>query len=326
MRSTIRSSVLLLCLLALSSPALAAEDDRTDQLTLIREAEAAEKAQRYGEALEKFERARALAPQSRLARRASDRARYLRARNQEGFGPLAELETLRRTPKPTPDQVRRLETRIPTFPPGKVRREARALVAETYLGRLELFPDAIRAHEAWLEEPDIDDAEFLRATNGLAISRARVGDVSGSLEALRKHGLGTSAEASYLELLLVRRWARPLGYALVTVFLLLAFFTSRERSFRNALSPLNLIGIAWVLGVPLVMAWIHRPETWRTFAYLAPAAAGIVLVAGLCAGERPPRVRLLVGVSAVFAHVAVAYLAADSSGALLGWLIARRLA
>lgn len=332
MRSTTRSSVrfvwlgLFLCTLVVSSPALAAEADRSDQLTLIREAEAAEKQQRYAEALDKLERAVKLAPQSRLARRATDRARYLRTRNAEGFGPLAELEKVRRQAKPSVEDVKQLEGRISAFPPGKVRREARALVAETYLGRLELYPDAIRAHEAWLDEPDLDEAEFLRATNGLAISRARVGDVSGSLEALREHGLGKSAEASYLELVLVRRWARPLGYTLVAAFVILAFVTARRRSLSNALSLEKLVAISWILGVPLLMAWLHRPETWRTFSYLVPAAVGIVLVGSICASERAPRIRLLVAVLAVLAQVAVAYLAMDSSGALLGWLISRRLA
>lgn len=334
MRSTTRSSVrfarlcfgVVLSWLVISEPARAAEDVSQAQIALIREAESAEKEQRYADALGKLERAAALAPQSRLARRANDRARYLRTRNAEGFGPLAELERVRKLRKPTADDVKQLEARIPTFPPGKVRHEARALVAETYLGRLELFPDAIRAHEAWLEEPDLDDAEFLRATNGLAISRARVGDVSGSLDALREHGLGKSAEASYLELRLVRRWARPLGYALVAAFVILAFASARRRSLYNAVSLEKTLAIAWILGVPLLMAWLHRPETWRTFSYLVPAALGIVLVGSVCASERTLRARILVGAFAVLAQIAVAYLALDSSGALLGWLISRRLA
>lgn len=329
MRSTTRSKafatiVFAFCLVTSVTRSVVAAGET--QLELIRSAEESERNFEFRAALDGFHRAEALAPRNRLARRAQDRARYLEARSEGDFVPLTAFERLRRNPRPSLADVAELERACPGFPAGRVRREARALVAETYLGRLEAYADAVRAHDAWLDEPGLDDAEFLRASNGLALSRARLGDVHGSLDVLRAHGLGKSAEATFLELALVRRWARPLAYGSVILFALFAFVTRKRHSLSGAVTPGRLFAVVWVIGIPLLMAKLHRPETWRTFSYLAPAATLVLLVAALCAGARSERQKWALATLGVLAQVAVAYLALDASGALLGWLVARRLA
>ncbi len=272
-----------------------AEPGKT-QVSALRAGEHAETELRFVDALADFRRAVALGPTSRLARRAQARVEYLEARSEGNFAPLTELERTRRISKPSAEDLRALEQKIPSFPPGRVRREARALVADGYLQRLELYPDALRAHQAWLDEPGLDNAEWLRASNGLALARARLGDLHGSLETLRAHGLGKSAEASYLELALVRRWARPLAIVLVLGFVLLAVGTRSRSPLRAALSPARVVAALWVLGIPLGLAYLHRPETWRTFALLVPGAAGLVLVASLSAGNRTPRIARILSI------------------------------
>lgn len=294
-------------------------------------AEQAERELSFPLALAAYESAERAAPGNRAARRARARIDFLRARSEGEFVPLTELERVRRAGHADPVRLAELEQRASAFPPGRVRREARALVADSYL-RLDRLGDAARAHRAWLEEPELDDAEWLRASNGLALCRARLGDLEGSLETLRARGLGASAEATFVELALLRRWARPVALGWVSAFLIAALVLGRARcwsraSLARAFSPARCLVAAWALGVPLLLAALHRPETWRLMQLLVPAQLGVLMLAaaagsGLPSGAR--RQRAALGIVAVAAHVAIAYLAFDTSEALLGWLVAAR--
>jgi hypothetical protein len=112
----------------------------------------------------------------------------------------------------------------------------------------------------------------------------------------------------------------------VLAFVILAFITAPDRSVSHLMTPGHALIAFWLLGVPLLLAYFHRPETWRTFVYLVPLQAFVLVVAAVSGGKRARGSAIAVGSLGVLAQLAVAYLAVDASGALLGWLVMRRLA
>ena len=304
---------------------LAAGARAETQSQALRRAEQAERAFDFDGALSAYTEALALAPHSRLSRRAAQRIAYLKDRSEGDFRPLVAFEKQRRVREPNAAQLEAFERQVNGFPAGRVRRESRALIADTFLLRLEQPERAVSAYEAWLAEPGLDDADWMRATNGLAIARARLGDLSGSLDTLKKAGLGARTEATYVELALVRRWARPASFLILGAFVVLGLIFGARKNLLSGLSPLSLFAVAWTAGLPLVIAARHRPETWRTMLFLAPGTALVTLLALLIGPglERSSQRRVLV-VLGVLSHVAVVYLALDHSEALLGLVMSFR--
>jgi hypothetical protein len=92
----------------------------------------------------------AAAPESEWAQRAADRIAWLKARSEGDFGPLARLERVRRSPAlaSDPAALEALARDAASFPPGQVRTEARMLVAEAWLGRLQGPPYRPHTEEA----------------------------------------------------------------------------------------------------------------------------------------------------------------------------------
>jgi hypothetical protein len=92
----------------------------------------------FGAALEKDRAAVAALPEGAWARRAQSRVEWLDARSEGDFAPLAALERVRRDPEAADDPavIAALAERATQFPAGRVRVEARMLVAEAWLGRL----------------------------------------------------------------------------------------------------------------------------------------------------------------------------------------------
>lgn len=98
------------------------------------------------------------ARESRWAVRASDRIDWLRARSENGFGPLRRLESVRHDPalSSDPATLESLAHEADGFPPGMVRVEARLLVADAWLGRLHRTDDAIAILRLVAAETKID--------------------------------------------------------------------------------------------------------------------------------------------------------------------------
>jgi len=320
---------LLLAVWAVFGPVSVARASSDDARRALAAAEEAERDLDFSAAAAAWERLARLDPRGRLGRRASARLEWLRARKSGDYRALSDIERIRRTPHVSPEALAALEARIPSIDNAVLRREALALVADSYL-RADRPLDAIRAHEAWLAEPGLSDADWLRAANGLALARSRLGDLGGALETLRRRGLGRRTEAVALRLHLLARVLRPIGLALVAAFVLLALIVGLSRrparqGLASAFSPRRVLAAAWVLGVPLLLASQHRPETWRTLVLLVPGALIVLAVAALAGPglqNASARRRVLLAVLAVLAQVSVAYLALDESGALLGWVLA----
>lgn len=145
-----------------------------------------ENAGAFGAAIDEDRAAIDAAPESAWARRAQDRIEWLRARSEGDFVPLAALERVRRDPEAAdnPAVIAALADEASRFPPGRVRVEARMLVAEAWLGRLhrpDLALAPLRLVEsdpdsdpltARLAEREIVDAEMARGALGEARQEA----------------------------------------------------------------------------------------------------------------------------------------------------------
>ena len=130
----------------------------------------------FGAAIEEDRAAIAAVPEGAWAGRAQDRIEWLTARSEGDFAPLAALERVRRDPDAADDPavIAALADEASRFPPGRVRVEARMLVAEAWLGRLhrpDLALAPLRLVEsdpasdvltARLAEREIVDAEIAR--------------------------------------------------------------------------------------------------------------------------------------------------------------------
>ncbi len=306
------------------------------QAELIRHAEQAEREERVEDAMRLYRQAVDAAPQARLARRARTRLDWLDKRSQGGAGPLAALMRMQQLGpgQLTIARLRAFEQQVDGFPPGQVRRESRQLIAEAWFHRLHRPLDAVRAYQKWLAEPGLDSADWQTATLGLALSRAKLGDVQASLDGLRRAGLGKKAETSFLEVEQVAHWACPLSFGLIGAFVALSLGLGGWRGLSpsrlaQALSPARLGIGSFAYSLPIVLAKMHRPETWRAMLLLAPASAGLLLLAsvagiGLDAAESRPPLRRLVLALGVASQIAVGFLAFYYSRTLLGMLVSMK--
>ncbi len=315
----------------------AAEPSAVDrQAELIRKAEQAEREQRVEDAIQLYKQALAAAPGARLARRARTRLSWLEKRSRGGAAPLALLMRMQDLApgQLTVERLRAFEKQVDSFPPGQVRRESRQLIAEAWFHRLHRPLDAVHAYQKWLAEPGLDNAEWQAATMGLALARAKLGDVKASIDALRRAGLGKKAETSFLEMESVASWACPLSFGLIGAFVALSLGLGGWRGLspsrlKQALS-IERLGIgAFAYSLPVILAKLHRPQTWRAMLLLAPASAGLMLVAsiagiGLDATRERPRLRRALVVLGVLSQFAVGFLAFYYSRTLLGMLVSMK--
>lgn len=320
-----------------SSRVGAAEPSGADrQADLIRQAERAEREERVDNAIRLYGQAIEAAPHARLARRARARIEWLGERSRGGAGPLAALMRMQQLApgQLTVERLRAFEKEVDGFPPGRVRRESRQLVAEAWFHRLYRPLDAIHAYQKWLAEPGLDRADWQTATMGLALARAKLGDLHASIDALRRAGLGKKAETSFLEVERVARWACPLSFALIAAFVALSLGLGGWRGLspsrlKQALSPGRLGVGAFAYALPVVLAKLHRPQTWRAMLLLAPASAGLLLLAsvmgtGLDAARDRPGLRRLIVALGLLSQIAVGFLALYYSRTLLGMLVSMR--
>jgi hypothetical protein len=132
---------------------MAAGDETTGESAaeaMYRLGQADEEAGAFAQALMHDRASVAAAPESAWAQRAADRIEWLSAHAEGGFAPLARLEQVRRSPAlaSDPAAIDALARDADAFPPGRVRVEARMLVAEAWLGRMSVAAEAARMTEA----------------------------------------------------------------------------------------------------------------------------------------------------------------------------------
>jgi hypothetical protein len=141
----------------------------------------------FPRALEAYRASVARDPSSRYAARALARAEELAAHGEGDFVPLRRLERVRRDPRVAndPRELEGLEREAQTFPPGRVRAEARFLVGEAWLGRMDRPRDALRVFRLLATDPHADPD--LRDIAGARMLDARriLGEAAEAVEDLR---------------------------------------------------------------------------------------------------------------------------------------------
>jgi hypothetical protein len=330
-RRHVRAALVIAALAAglAASPraARAADGAQADLLATARDAE--DRADPRA-AVDLYRRAAEAAPGSRLSRKAEARLDWLHARAEGDYGPLAELLRARRLAPPdrTPEAMARLVEAARAFPEGRVRREALALAADTYLS-LERPREALDAYRAWGASPGVDGAERQLAESGTALALARLGQLGLSIDRLEAADLASRPEAVYLRAQAVSRVLRPVAWSAIACFLVLFVWAARGlrlSDLSRAFSPRRLLFATYFLGPPLALVDLYEPvELDRVATVAAALAAGVALssIAGARLARRSMTrsSRRLAAALGALATVAAGLLAVDHTQILLSvWM------
>ncbi|MBL8605492.1 MAG: hypothetical protein JNK72_26410 [Myxococcales bacterium] len=276
-----------------------------------------DEAMAFGAALDGYRRFVALDPSSRWASRAIARIEDLEAHAEGDFAPLRALERVRRDPALARDldAIRRLDAESARFAPGRVRAEARYLVAEAYLERLARPDDAVRVYLALARDgatpPHLRDL----AADRLVTARQRSGDET---QAAREvEGLDVDEAVRANARVLARRRALLRASVALLVALALSAAAAGVKIFRGRLkkslvaqlarvTPLAQLGLLTAGGG--LLAWRTDDHDPWPFLTLGLGTIGVYLAAVTLktAGLLP---RALRAAFCALAVLAVAYLA-----------------
>jgi len=295
--------------------AAAGSDDRAAAEALYLLAEMDDQRQDFARALARYRASAARFPSSRYTPRANNRANELRTHAEGDFAPLVRLETVRRSPALANDAaaIDSLVRDAATFPPGKVRVEARMLAAEAYLGRLGRRDDALPLFRLVVDDPKADVLTSRAAASELVRAYVAKDDLSSALAFTRRYArlLEPTAERNITRL--IRR--RPLRIVAVTDLVALAGFATfaavrrgRERVFRavRRLAPMALAFSLFATGAAGYLASRYEQSSPYPFAAMFPLTFAIVMLgrAWSAGGSPAPParvVRALMGFAGIFA-------------------------
>jgi hypothetical protein len=233
-------------------------------------------------ALEHDREAIAASPQSVWGARAGERIVWIEERSQGGFAPLARLERVRRDPSKSadPGEIEALAADAERFPPGRVRLEARLLVAEAWLGRLHRPAAAIPELAAVAGDPAADPVTARFAERELVDALVSVGRTADArAEADRHRGQLDARFVGRIDRLARRVWLRVASIAAVLAFASLAGFAlagaARRGALREVTGPLRGIALPAAIfaidvgGVGAVMAYRDEATSARPFVFFA---------------------------------------------------------
>ena len=172
---------------SLTLPAHASDASlRAEAMRQFEQAERARDELRFEDALREYRASFEADPSAPVAGRARARERDLAAHAEGGFAPLRMLEPIRRNPLKNrdPSALAELERELETFPEGRVRAEARLVVAEGYWHGLGAPARAIRPLERVLDDPAADALARSIALNELVALHRESGSLDRASELL----------------------------------------------------------------------------------------------------------------------------------------------
>jgi len=296
------------------------DDDRAAQ-RLFDRAEAEDTALDFARAAADYDAAAARSPSSPAALRARARARVLREHGEGGFGPYAHLERVRRDPAlaSDPAALDDLAHLADGFPPGPVRVEARALVAEAYLGRLHRRRDAIPLLRHIADDPAADTLSARHARHQLVTALLDEGDLDGARDA-------SGAEADLVRdvrTALVRRRLHVASVVTLAAFALFAaraILAARGRALPLAAREVRAVAVAtlgfaaWAAIAGGGLASAYESGNALPFALLGAAIVPLVFTARAwaAAGEDHAAARAGRGALAAVSAFAAAFLVLES--------------
>jgi tetratricopeptide (TPR) repeat protein len=179
----------------------------------------------------------AAAPGTRWALRASDRVEWLRSRSEGDFGPLARLEKLRRDPVLSSDPAAI----------DALAHEARMLVAEAWLGRLNRPDEAIEELRKVAAEPRADALTLRLAERQLVDALVEQDRLDEAIaEATARSNRLDSRFVKQVKRLRTRRWVRRASRIVLGAFAVLVAVAliraGRRRALGDAVRGLRGLG------------------------------------------------------------------------------------
>lgn len=278
-----RHAVVVVVALGLS----AAQAHASDQRAPVDEAhlafDAAERAAReldFTRALAAYERALELAPSASFTPAARARAADLRAHAEGGFAPLRALERVRRDPRLLADRaaIDALARDAERFPDGRVRAEARLLVAEGYR---HMFGDpgaATGPLEAILADGSADRLTRVLALDELVAIHRSMGALGAARDVVDRYPALSPPLHAEIHRLIRRERLQKLSVLWLGALALIG--------------AVSAVRLGWRLGPRALPAAVVRP---LAVAYALYVGAGAAIVARLY-GTEDPRPFLLLGV------------------------------
>jgi len=268
--------------------ATADPDDRVAAEALFFLGELDDDALQFRAALERYVASAARLPSCRYTPRANGRAAELRSRSEGDFVPLVKLETVRRSPDlaSDPAAIDALARDAAAFPPGKVRVEARMLVAEAYRGRLGRSADALPLLRLVIEDPKADVLTARAAASELVAAYTGAKDYASALEAARTYRRFVEPTTERTLVRLMRR--RPLrvaawgALAALVAFALLALVGPRRGPAVVAVRRLTPMAIAFsavATGAGGYLASRYEQTSPYPFTAMFPAMLAVILLA-----------------------------------------------
>ncbi len=284
-------ALLVLATLVLATRARAEappDDDPAAAVTLYERADQEDTALRFADALRDYEAALGRSSSFRYAPRARVRADMLRSHDEGDFAPLTRLETVRRDPhlSSDPAALAGLAHDAEAFPPGRVKVEARHLVAEAYLHRLDRPDDALALLRLVLADPAADALTARQASREIVTTLLDRGalDEAAEVAALPR----TDPDLRHEVTVRLRRRALHRGGVLVLVLFLGAVVagTVRHRSLaRQRLGKLASFGkvalvfSAWIALAGGALASSYESGNATPFLALGAAVLPLLLAA-----------------------------------------------
>ncbi len=265
------------------------DDPRTKARSAYELAERAVANLQFAQALEAYDNATKLDPSAPFVRVARTRAADLRAHAEGDFGPLTRLETIRRNPAATRDEIEALARDAERFPPGRVRSEAQLVAAEAFWHRFGAPDLSARALNAVLSDTAAD-----RLTRGLALSelvaleRER-GDLDAARRVLSRYpDLAPNLRAE-IERLVRREWLGRVATGLVGIVALIglsafarAIFARRrdpEAVIRSVVRASSVAFALYIGGAASMLVRLHGEGDVRPFLWLGFGVLGVDVAA-----------------------------------------------
>jgi hypothetical protein len=281
-----------------------------------------EEAMRFRPAMAHYDASITRLPSSRYAQSAAARSATLMAHSEGNFEPLVRLEIVRRNPllSGEPDAIEALVKEAESFPPGRVRVEARQLAAEAYRGRL--HRPAAEIGLLWLivADPAAGDVDSREAASEIVVAEIAEGDLDAAARA--RAVLGTKlddAHASLVTRLLRRRAALAVAKPVLGIVLMLfgvgVARRGAEMAARAALRvfPLAVSFCLFVGALGGFLATSYDSGNALPFFLIAPAMLLVILVARAwgAVGSTKPLARILRAALCASSLLAVALLLLD---------------
>lgn len=262
-------------------------------------------------------------PGSRFAARAQARVDDLMAHSEGGFAPLVTLERVRRDEQAASSLagLRALDRAIAGFPPGNVRAEARLLVGEGYLSRVQRPADAARVLHDLAGDPSGSQELRALAAERLVEARAQLGQEVAAAQEVT--ALRADPEVQHDAAVLARRAVLRRASWTLLALTLLAGVTAVARAalakrmgdvLRAWRRPLPLVQLGFLTLGGGTLAKLYDEHEMSPFLVLGGGALAVYLSASAwnVTGHDHPAARAWRGLVCLLAVLAVSFLAMDT--------------